>query len=494
MRLEDQYMKLKVKHDTLKNENHDLRKNLAEVTTKFNELSRAVGGIRGVEKNNMMQSKTQKQLEAKLEKSFSGYHDALHQNKRLRDTIDELEKEKHTYAKAYDKMAVEIAAQKKELLTHIESTRAIVQARDAMSRELDDLSEQFRKEKDQWQLDMKLMQKNMQSQLRMQDVLMSKQAEVTVATGMHSTAASASASPTGAGAGGRHRSGTERGGKGASDNPTGADEDEKEKLARLKAQTGVKNLDEALELLAQKEDSSASFMTYINELTAELDTHKHRISELERDLEVGLSQNISDSAVGKKILRMEDKLETQENALVVLQQRHEKVLKTFASFKGGVDALCSKSGAYKMASQEELSNLGEISDANIDVYMGYLEKRVLQLLGAEASLKPGAQAHEVVIHPMSRLPKHEDDNPNEVSVHNIRKYLDNMKEDETDSDEDDMYTPSNPSDVLSREEMKAESHKRVRNKEKEMKRLRKLEAEARQAKGGRKRSSVPGDI
>ena len=123
----DQYTR---KIELEKRKVEELSRAIEMCEAKFLEMRKKMGGLYSAKDNNMQVAKQVKVLENRLDKALVNFNEALANNKRLRDEIDSLRRERVVFDNIYKKMERELTEKKKEMANIIEVANIGFEARD----------------------------------------------------------------------------------------------------------------------------------------------------------------------------------------------------------------------------------------------------------------------------------------------------------------------------------------------------------------------------
>ena len=105
-----------------------------------------MGGVNAARENNQQTQRQIKILENRLEKALVKYNEALGKNKKLKEQIDSLRRERLVFDQIYKKLEKELEEKKREMANIIEVSNSAYEARDAALQELTILQNQADKE------------------------------------------------------------------------------------------------------------------------------------------------------------------------------------------------------------------------------------------------------------------------------------------------------------------------------------------------------------
>ena len=130
-KLQDQADLYTRKIETEKRRVADLDKQIAEMNQRIMEQRRQMGGVNAARENNQQTQRQIKILENRLEKALVKYNEALGKNKKLKEEIDSLRRERLVFNQIYKKLEKELEEKKREMANFIEVSNSAYEARDA---------------------------------------------------------------------------------------------------------------------------------------------------------------------------------------------------------------------------------------------------------------------------------------------------------------------------------------------------------------------------
>ena len=363
--------------------------------------------------NNQAIAKQIQILENRLDKARSG-NEALANNKRLRENIDNLRRERLVADQIYKKLEKELAEKKKEMARIIRSrTRRTRRAtrRRAMSSSRRRRTRSRRTERG-----------GRARQMIEQDRKMRTGEE-----GAREAAAAGTAGHDGRAGGVAQEEGAPRQLGIAKDKASIHASMEKvqsyeEAFAKIQAATGISDIDELVTTFINAEDQNLALFNYVNELNGECEKLEEQIADIRGEIEKYKGQGLNTDNQRKKILKdLEERLARTEAKAEQYEKKYEAAMKTVNALKVGIASIFKKIGCDTPANLEMLGNEG-VTESNMMQYLGIIEQRtneILQLyaatqarerarrgrLGDDRGLvnpRPGPQAPAATTSPSSR--------------------------------------------------------------------------------------------
>ncbi len=149
----------------------ELDKQMQLMHKKIWEQRQKMGGINASRENNQAIAKQIAILENRLDKALKKYNEALAHNKKLRENIDNLRRERLVFDQIYKKLEKELAEKKKEMARIIEISNKAYEARDAAQQEMAALKHQADKEQVEFEKEWKELGKMIEQDRKMKDFM-----------------------------------------------------------------------------------------------------------------------------------------------------------------------------------------------------------------------------------------------------------------------------------------------------------------------------------
>ena len=149
----------------------ELDKQMEIMHKKIWEQRQKMGGVNASRENNQAIAKQIQILENRLDKALKRYNEALANNKRLRENIDNLRRERLVFDQIYRKLEKELAEKKKEMARIIEISNKAYEARDAAQSEMSALKAQADKEQEDFEREWKELGKMIEQDRKMKDFM-----------------------------------------------------------------------------------------------------------------------------------------------------------------------------------------------------------------------------------------------------------------------------------------------------------------------------------
>lgn len=162
-----------------------------------------------------------------------------------------------------------------------------------------------------------------------------------------------------------------------------------EAFSKIQAATGIADIDELVRQFIENEDANFKMFNYLNELNMEIDKGEESLGELRQESDRYKGQDRGAASQRKRVIK-----ELQERAAEVDERtgQAEEQLKhtssTIHTVARSIEGLCAKLGCHSSL-LEEMGSEGGCNEQTIMVYLGVLEQRANELLGAYLALHTG---------------------------------------------------------------------------------------------------------
>eukprot|EP00937_MAST-01D_sp_MAST-1D-sp2_P006080 g6080.t1 len=335
-----------------------------------------MGGINAARENQHMIQKQIRILENRLDKALVKFNESLAHNKKLRETIDNLRRERVVFDNIYRKLEKDLHDKKRQMANIIELSNLAYEQRDASQMEVAAIEQQNRKEQEEFEHEMVQLGAKIESQKR-------------------ALRAAAAGEGEGGGEGGAGESfGHGDAADGALDAAASAEQASadtvknfEEAFHKIKAATGISDIQELVRTFIKNEDQNFSLFNYVNEQTNEIEKLEEQITQLKEE-EVKFAQEGGDDTVQhKQLLRdLELKLQSTESMAERYEQKCTEAQKTINSLKMGIQSIFNRIDCSTSAMSEMLAD-SSVSEANMMQYLGLIEQRTNEILQQFAALK-----------------------------------------------------------------------------------------------------------
>eukprot|EP00760_Papus_ankaliazontas_P007953 PhM_4_TR13616/c0_g1_i2/m.9437 len=145
-KLRDELRLIKSKIEAESMKEAELEKSIAVMKAEQMATRSVMGGVNVTKDNHQMLDKQMKVLENRLDQALVKFNEAIAHNKKLRETIDSLRREREVFDEIYRKLERELHEKKQNMAETIEDSNKCYEARDAYVAELKTLKQQAQEE------------------------------------------------------------------------------------------------------------------------------------------------------------------------------------------------------------------------------------------------------------------------------------------------------------------------------------------------------------
>ena len=400
----------KVEHE--KRRIHELSQQLRRMQDSILIQRRASGGINAQRDSNLSTSRHITILENRLDKALVKFNEALAHNKQLRETIDNLRRERVVFDGIYRKLERELAEKKLRMAEMIDVGHASYEARDAaqgemevlkanadeqqllFEREWNELSELIQKDKD---MKLSIFSKE---QERSQQLLSGGALQVQTATEEEMQRLKKKLLKT---------TRTLDKDRGSIDASTDKVQQYESSFALIQKATGIIDIEELVDVFLRAEDENFRLFNFVNALNTQIETAEDEIDRLKAQsqrLQGGSELQGGMDSVRKGLLQdMQREQDLMQRQAVGCETMARKAQQTLSGLGSTIQTVCGLVGTQ--VSEVSESNVSELLSAVEDAVNGMVEtmdrvkrERELELLlsntdgGGEQDTKGEDNTHE----------------------------------------------------------------------------------------------------
>ena len=459
----------------------ELTKQIKIMQAKILDERRALGGFNASRENNAQVAKQIKILENRLDKALVKFNEALAHNKQLRETIDNLRRERVVFDGIYKKLEKELQEKKKEIasivemanigeLMHIPSpclvsiapappsaTRQIhtcgasvqrltcksvvftaYEARDQAQAEMAALKAQAEKEEASFETEWKDLTRMIEEDRKKKEKSDKKNARGEMSMDQEAKLRKKVIA-------GNWNIAKDKAQQAATAERVQSYE---EAFEKIKAATEINDIDELVTTFCEAEEKNFSLFNFVNELNSEIEKLEEQISALKSDVESFKSQGGSQENQRRKIVsELEEKLQKTIARADMYEEKHVQTQKTLGALKTGIQSIFDKIGCRDLISSEAISEQGDQSIGAL----GIIEERTNQILSGAVETVDGQLVPMVGLGPQTPAGAiHLNVNPPTTGD-------DFSSDDESDDEDEDR--------PLTREELKARTMRRLNKRD-----------------------------
>ncbi|ETV70674.1 hypothetical protein H257_13782 [Aphanomyces astaci] len=340
-----------------------------------------MGGVNAAKENHHMVNKQIRILENRLDKSLVKFNEALAQNKILREEIDNLRRERMIFDNIYRKLEKDHNERKKQMANIIELSNLSYEQRDSAQMEIKAIDQVNRQEADEHRRQIGELLDKIEESKRRADL--AREAQIRESQRRESAA---------------HMGDDDTLKRKLQRQQWGAVKDKvhvqvsvervqnyEEVFAKLKAATGIADIEELVTTFIKNEDQNFSLFNYVNEQTNEIEKLQDYIDSLKAE-EAKYSEETGDDAHQHKQLlkELESKLSSTEHAADKYETKYNDAQKNINAVKLAIHTLFAKIGCNAQAMCEMLGD-NIVTEVNMMQYLGMVEQRTNEILHVYAA-------------------------------------------------------------------------------------------------------------
>ena len=356
----------------------ELDKQIAKMHDRIMLQRTKMGGINAARENNLQIQKQIKILENRLEKALVKYNESIAHNKQLRESIDNLRRERLVFDQIYKKLEKELRRKEKEMSNIVEISNQAYEARDSAIREMSQLKAQADREQAGFENELRELGKLIESDRKSKALAKQRDKSKTAGDFKRGDLTIDEES--------KLKKQVAKGQWGIAVDKTVQKsivekvENYGEAFQKIQQATGISDINELVNAFIDAEDQNFSLYNYVNELNAEIEKLEEQIRETKVDIEKYKGQGASTDSQRKKILTdLETRLSKTESKADMYENKHGAALKTVNALKTGILNIFNKIGCNTPAVMEMLGDQG-ITEQNMMQYLGIIEQRTNELL------------------------------------------------------------------------------------------------------------------
>lgn len=358
---EQQFYKRKIRQE---HEHMDaVEQEIKKVQKQIVEQQKKMGGCNASSQSDIAVTKQIRILENRLDKSLVRFNESLATNRKLRETIDNLRRERAVFDTIYKKLEREHQEAKSAMADIIESSNQAYEARDEAQAKLALQKDKVEKEMMTYNTEIKDLTRFLEQDKKLKMFMGVKAQDREIEEGEAVA--------------GKVKKDVE--------DKEGAESGEtvqsyEEAFAKIKEQTGLDDIDQVVEKFQAEEKKNFSLFHYINELNNEIEALDEKKNEFQSQIEVIKSQGKRiDNQRKRALAHLEETLNNSEKEASALELKYTNTTKILSQMKTGVVRLFDRIGCDKTSLNDMLGNTG-ISENNIIQYLGIIEQRANEIL------------------------------------------------------------------------------------------------------------------
>lgn len=473
-KLQDQGDRMATSVDFEKRNIQTLEEQIHIMKQKVLQQRKSMGGVNASKENYHMIQKQIRILENRLDKSLIKFNEAIAHNKTLRDNIDDLRRERVVFENIYRKMEKELQDKKQRMAEIIEVSNQSYEQRDSYQMEVAAIEQANRKEQEEFEEQIVELGRMLETELK----LPAASRPGTTNGGTMFTATLPNNGDDDLKKSGTWNQNAEKMDVLASYERV---QNFEEAFNKIKAATGITDIDELVKTFIKNEDHNFSLFNYVNEQNNEIEKLDEQIQNLREEERKFAHESGEDVHQHKQILKeLEAKLQNSESMAEKYEIRCQDLQRIIESLKRGIQSIYDK-----IEVDEDSFVDPTVTESNMVYYLGVVEQQANTILKSYAEVRQALLQPTLVAQPVDEDIKEEEKHPQLAAVptspgkastlqsvlgvgpkvpmgqellHVNPPKLDDYQSDDDEDDDDDDTRP------LTRDELKARTLNRLQKK------------------------------
>lgn len=338
---------------------------------------KAMGGVNASKDNYMMIQKQIKILENRLDKSLMKFNEAISHNSTLRDTIDDLRRERVVFENIYRKMERELQEKKQAMAEIIELSNQSYEQRDAYQMEIAAIEQANRREQEEFEEQMVELGRMLETELKLPTSTNRPTSRAALFGSQKSGPVESDDR--------KNKSGTWTAGTDKMEATTTYErvQNFEEAFNKIRSATGITDIEELVKTFIKNEDHNFSLFNYVNEQNNEIEKLDEQIQLLRDEERKFAYESGEDVHQHKQILKeLEAKLQTSEGMSEKYEIRCQDLQRIIESLKRGIQSIYEK-----LEIDDDNFNDPLITESNMVHYLGVIEQRANEILKQYAEIR-----------------------------------------------------------------------------------------------------------
>jgi len=352
------------------------KRRIAEIDAQIKKMEESIlqhrsemGGVNASRETSKTIQKQIRMLENRLDKALVKFNEALGHNKKLRESIDNLRRERVVFDGIYKKLESDLEKKKNEMASIIEHANAAYEARDTAQCEMLRLKEQADREQRQFEHEWKELGKLIDQDRKMKDHILGNKTPQVVDTALDEEQQLRKRLSKGAWAIVKDKANIH-----ISQVKVKSYE---EAFERIQQATGITDIDQLVKTFIDAEDKNFALFNEVNKLSNEIE----RLEEMHSTMQKNIAEFKANSADNqrKKILEeLEGKLKLTEEKTKYYEERQKKSVATVNALKDGISSILVKIGADQ--STIEMLKTSGVTESNMMEFLAIIEQKTNALI------------------------------------------------------------------------------------------------------------------
>ena len=363
-KLHDQMDKYSRQIENEKNAIAAMDESIGVLRDKILKERKNMGGVNAARENQQMIQKQIRILENRLDKALVKFNQSLAHNRKLREEIDDLRRERVVFDNIYKKLEKELHEKKKQMAQVIELSNLTYEQRDNCQMEITAIDQANRKEQEDFEEQMIELGRMLEEEFKL--------------TSAKSTSALGSKTSTTPKKKSKAKSEITKE-RAEAQSAQERVQNFEEAFQKIKAATGISDIEELVRTFIKNEDQNFSLFNYVNEQTNEIEKLEEQCMALRKE-EGRYTEAAGDESVAqhKQILKeLESKLQVSEQQAEKYESKCNNSQKTIESLKKGIQTMFEK-----LECKSDLLSDSTVTEANMLQFLGIIESRTNEILAA----------------------------------------------------------------------------------------------------------------
>ncbi|KFG61465.1 putative outer dynein arm docking complex protein ODA1 [Toxoplasma gondii RUB] len=326
-------------------------------------------------------------LENRLNKGMQKYSEAVAYNKKLKDEINNLRRERVAFDNLYRKMERDLHEKKKSMAEVIDMANAAYKVRDEAHQQVAELKAQAGKEHKDFEKERSELSRLIEAYQKQKQLKQVKQYDQSSKKRINPSTGGESPS--------RLHDAWNGGGDSATSDETAAHiATYKAAFAKIQEATGMPSIDQLLEAFVNAEEQNFSLYNYVNALSADVEAAEANIVQLQREIDNFQSSNaVTDKRKQEVLQELEAYCTSLEKKTKMFEAKNEGISKTLSELKLGIQRIFDKLECHELYSEELWINQG-LNDSTVVSFLQAIEQRTDIII--EFYLREVAHVHSPV--------------------------------------------------------------------------------------------------
>lgn len=333
------------------------------------------GGVNAGREHHLQVQRQVKVLENRLDKAIVKFNEALAHNKKLRDEIDNLRRERVVFDQIYKKLDKELQQKKGEMARVIEVSNIAYDARDQAQNEMAALRAQADKEQAEFEKEWRDLgeiidrDKKIKEAIRREEMIQLGELSVDDETHLKRKLQK-----------GSWMLAKDKAGSALLTDTMQSYEDA---FARIQAATGISDIDELVIRFIAAEDENYSLFNYVNELSQEQEKLQEQVTEISAEAEKLKGQGSQGDTHNKKVINdLEEKIAKAQTRTEQFLKKHQSINKNLTNLKTTVGSMFHKLGCNSNSAKDIVGESGGKESDLVVLQLSVIEQRSKETLQA----------------------------------------------------------------------------------------------------------------